>query len=351
MYEVTIAIPVFNAEKTIEATLYSALNQSFNSIEFLIINDASEDNTIEIIQSIKKNHPKGNDITIINHEINSGIGSARNTAINKAMGKYLFFLDSDDLITEKSIELLHKAIRIQNYNVAIGSHKHFNISTLEEKIYLLPNKQGCIKGELAYLRYGDLHHVLGFYVWNILYDIDFIHKNTIQFKNYRIGEDIVFLYDLLPLVESYTLIPEITYTYVKHTNSLSKHLKRNLIPKSEIDQQIDIRLYGINKIKSLKDTYYIDKMVTNQIKYFFEAASFIVINKSRIKPNVNSIKIKALLTHPLTLPEICNLKTGKLYNLLFCVWGKMPYKLIELSLIAFFYLLKTSQFIKKQIQR
>lgn len=59
MYEVTIAIPVFNAEKTIEATLYSALNQSFNSIEFLIINDASEDNTIEIIQSIKKITLKG----------------------------------------------------------------------------------------------------------------------------------------------------------------------------------------------------------------------------------------------------------------------------------------------------
>lgn len=89
--EVTIAIPVYNAQKYIVETLNSALSQTFESIEFLIIDDKGNDNSIEIIEQIQKTHLRGEQIKIIHHNENKGIASARNTAIKKCVGQVFIF--------------------------------------------------------------------------------------------------------------------------------------------------------------------------------------------------------------------------------------------------------------------
>ena len=107
MYEVTIAIPVYQVENYIKDTLLQALNQSFISIEYLMIDDCGTDNSVQIVQSFIRTHPRGKDIRIISNDCNKGIAYVRNLAIEQARGKYLYFLDGDDGISNDCIQLLY----------------------------------------------------------------------------------------------------------------------------------------------------------------------------------------------------------------------------------------------------
>jgi len=91
MKNVSVIIPVYKAEKYIAATVQSVLNQTYNNLEILIINDGSPDKSREICQRFTDKR-----IKIISQE-NSGVAAARNTGISHAKGEYLAFLDADDL--------------------------------------------------------------------------------------------------------------------------------------------------------------------------------------------------------------------------------------------------------------
>ena len=91
MCKITIAIPVYNVEKYVENSILSALNQTYDDIEFLIIDDKGSDASMEIVKRIQSTHPRGNSIRIIDHGVNRGLATARNTAIDNAKGDFLFF--------------------------------------------------------------------------------------------------------------------------------------------------------------------------------------------------------------------------------------------------------------------
>ena len=81
-YDVTIGIPVYKSVDFIRRTLESALSQAYSSIEFLIVDDAGCDGSIEVIEGIKREHPRGNDIRIITHPKNMGVSASRNHIID-----------------------------------------------------------------------------------------------------------------------------------------------------------------------------------------------------------------------------------------------------------------------------
>ncbi len=98
MSKVSVIIPCYNQGKYIEEAVDSVLNQTFDDLEIIIVNDGSTDNSQEIIDKIK--HPK----VIKIHQANKGVASARNEGINKAIGEYILPLDSDDKIASTYIE-------------------------------------------------------------------------------------------------------------------------------------------------------------------------------------------------------------------------------------------------------
>ena len=81
----------------------SALNQTYSSIEFLLIDDGGADVSIEIVERMKADHHRGRDIRIIKHEQNKGVAASRNRIIDEASGEYLYFMDSDDVIAKKRL--------------------------------------------------------------------------------------------------------------------------------------------------------------------------------------------------------------------------------------------------------
>ena len=113
---VSVIVPAYNSEKYIEETLDCLLDQTLQDIEVIIVNDGSTDSTADIASSYCA---KDSRFSLINKE-NGGVSLARNTGLRKAGGRYVLFLDSDDILTPQSLEEFSKALDRTGADVAIG---------------------------------------------------------------------------------------------------------------------------------------------------------------------------------------------------------------------------------------
>lgn len=99
--KVSVIMPVYNAERFLRESIESVLNQSFPDFEFIIINDGSRDNSLNIIKEYAE---KDSRLKIIDQE-NQGVSVARNSGIKKSIGEYIAFLDSDDIWKQNKLEI------------------------------------------------------------------------------------------------------------------------------------------------------------------------------------------------------------------------------------------------------
>ena len=106
---------VFNGENYLKYSLASIMNQNMQDYEFIIVNDKSFDNTLKLIQKIKKNDPR---IKIINNKQNRGTLYSRTIALMNAQGEYIMNLDSDDLFVRSDLfNMVYKTIKTCNYDI------------------------------------------------------------------------------------------------------------------------------------------------------------------------------------------------------------------------------------------
>ena len=91
-YQVTIGIPVYHAEMYVRQAVESALAQTFESIEFLILDDCGTDSSMSIISEYQQTHPRGKDMRILNQSHHIGIGAARNEIVKEAQGRYILLV-------------------------------------------------------------------------------------------------------------------------------------------------------------------------------------------------------------------------------------------------------------------
>lgn len=340
MQKVTIAIPLYNAERHIKKTIYSALNQTFKSIEILIIDDASNDKSVNIINKTIETHSRGNQIRIVSHKNNMGIGEARNTAIKEAKSDYLFYLDSDDLITPNCIELLYESITINDAEIAIASYEkvYENGNKYTSKVFpsLIINE---IDGLLKY-RYQSEKEEMEFFVWNIMMKLNFIKENQLLFDPMRVSEDVVFTTNMNPLVTKCVLLPNITYTYILRTNSLSQHNKRSQIPVDEVFNQLYQRECRKTKCKENVSKSFFANEITQIMKNCLFASISIIQKQKSITPPLSSKEIIKLLNHPLSYIEIIHLKKHKGINIVFYFLGKLPFSLSRIMIISISYIQK-----------
>lgn len=123
MPQISVVIPVYNAEKYLSACLDSVLNQTFTDYEIICINDGSPDNCASILEEYANRYAK---IKVITQQ-NKGVSITRNIGISKATGKYIYFVDSDDIIHPQLLETAF--YYAEHFNTDIVS---FN---LEERVY------------------------------------------------------------------------------------------------------------------------------------------------------------------------------------------------------------------------
>ena len=135
---VSIITPAYNAAEYIAETIESVLIQTYPRWEMLIVNDYSKDNTAEIVQSYAA---KDNRIKLINLKQNGGVAAARNTAIQNARGRYIAFLDSDDLWKKEKLKKQLVFMQQNGYVFTFTVYEHFkNVKENIQNIVEIPKK-------------------------------------------------------------------------------------------------------------------------------------------------------------------------------------------------------------------
>ena len=195
----SIVIPVFNTEKFIKKCVQSVLNQNFNDLEIILINDYSKDKSGKICKELSIKNP--NKLKFVQNKKNLGVSTSRNIGLNIANGKYIIFLDSDDYLIKNSLNYLYKKIKLKNYPEVIFNHivqkkepktnlnilKYFGEKKLFKKQFLSKTiKKNFILNEC----------------WRIVVSKDLIIRNKINFKNIKIAEDVSFVFKILTHMSS-----------------------------------------------------------------------------------------------------------------------------------------------------
>ena len=180
-YEVTIGIPAYKAVDYIEKTMESALNQTFNSIEYLIVDDCGNDGTINIVERFQKEHQRGKDIRILYNKQNLGVGKTRNMILEQAQGEYLFFLDSDDVLESDAIEKMIGVARQYQAEVVYGSWIRVdNVHHSPSQHNYYPDLKLLKPGELGMYAFKN-YSSFRISVCNALFSLHLIRLNHLRF--------------------------------------------------------------------------------------------------------------------------------------------------------------------------
>lgn len=233
--KISVIIPVYNVFKHIRRCLLSAFNQTYTDIEYIIVNDATPDNSMGIVYEVIAQYPQ-KDVRIINHPVNKGLGGARNTGVQASSGEYIFFLDSDDEIPPTSIETLTQSIHNKNIDLVIGEIK---VLGNKRKAYpLLKLKEGVYCGNKFILN-SFLQREWYEMAWNKLIKQTLFTKHNIWFEEGLLHEDTLWSFQIANQIKSLAIIQQDTYYY---------HIQDNSITQKKTKKNIDDFFYILNEI-------------------------------------------------------------------------------------------------------
>ena len=321
-YDVTIGIPFYRSVDTIDQTLESALSQTYESIEFLLIDDAGGDGSSVKVKDIIQHHPRGEDVRIISHEQNMGVAMSRNEIIDKAQGEFVYFLDSDDVIDENAISLLMKHARKHDAEIVFGSYEKVDLDG-QKTLYNYPCKVFTESDQLAafaYRKYGGIQAS----ACNYIVKTSLLRTNKHYFLNSNYWEDLVFTFDLVTLVSRAVFLPDVTYSYFCRPNSLSHYQERENVSKEEIMQTVQI----IDHLKRcpphmIYKSYFPDRCCQVVMTDFYIACRILKLS-NHIMPKVLNTEIKQLMRHPVAFRHICSFRQSRMKNLFLYIIGKLP---------------------------
>ena len=292
---VSIIVPVYNAEVYLEKCIESLIGQTYNNIEIILINDGSNDNSLEICNRYKN---KDKRVIVINKN-NSGVSDTRNYGISICKGKYLCFVDSDDYVKENYVSSL--IFSMNDHKLSVCNYKLFN-GCIEEKNNRI-FKNGTKRSVEIMEKILDGKSFDG-YVWNKMFSKSIINKNNIKFDSeLSIWEDMIFVIDYLNYIDEVTFSQNEEYIYRINNESLSKGEKnknRILVEEykalkmiKEKNKNLTLNYYANNLTYSILLKLYINKKITKK-EYFNKCNSDININELNKKNKIKYLLINIL---------------------------------------------------------
>ncbi len=230
--DVAIIIPVYNVEPYIGDCLRSVMRQTYQgTMECLLIDDCGTDESISIaermIAEYNENHNandnlnkgRGIQFKILHHEVNRGLSAARNTGTEHAKGDYIYYLDSDDEITDDCIEKM-MAIVIKDSAIEMVQGKYdINGDSIPHPVV---NKHQITSISTNWdARQSFYHRQIVFSAWNKLIKRSFLLQHHLLFKEGILHEDVLWLFYLMKYVSYIHLISDITYRHRKRPGSIT----------------------------------------------------------------------------------------------------------------------------------
>lgn len=224
---ISVIIPVYNAEQTVNRAVESVLLQMNGQVELILVDDGSKDGSGAICDEYSRNNPG---VQVV-HKVNGGLSTARNAGMNVATGEYIVFLDADDYLDINTCERLAAVIQANRPDCIVFGMKYINCAgeatsssnkipkgTLLNKAVL----KDLILPPLLNLCKDDDHFILEFSC-NKVYRREIIEQHSVWFdEGRRIWEDRPFVVHYLKHCENLYAMEECFYNYVDVAGSLSR---------------------------------------------------------------------------------------------------------------------------------
>lgn len=228
--KISIIIPVYNVEDFVVECLQSVVRQTYKGeIECILVDDCGSDNSVDKAEKFIASYHGTIIFQILHHSTNRGLSAARNTGTDVATGEYIFYLDSDDYISDDCIETLVTPLRgDKHYDMVLGDIKMFGNPC---DIIFLPQEEGEIIGnEVIFINFYSLRTI---YVmaWNKLVKTSLLRQYNISFLEGQIHEDELWTYKCSCVLTSLYVSKRVTYYYRIRCNSITAEYSSQLIKR------------------------------------------------------------------------------------------------------------------------
>lgn len=208
--KVSVIIPVFNSEKYLRKCIESVINQNYVDLEIILVDDGSTDDSGLICKEYSQNY---SNITMYS-QTNQGASAARNLGIKNACGKYIFFLDSDDVMCKGILNSIDKYLN-KNIDLLIGNVIHWNTRTNKE--YIETNTNFVSNEKDIYklcMKYAKKQYQIPWNPYQSFWKKDIIRAHNLLFDNkLTVGEDCDFFFNFVKFVNKIAVTNE---TFVKY---------------------------------------------------------------------------------------------------------------------------------------
>lgn len=259
----SIIIPFYNVEKYITDCLDSVYNQDMpeDEYEVICVNDASPDNSREIVIEYQKKH---SNLILIEHEVNKKLGSARNTGRTIARGKYIWNVDSDDYIKPNVFKRIKTLLIDSDLDILMFNHDVF-FDGVDEVQYnhRFVDTDSCSGMEFIKKYFNYQIGQIG-QIWSQIYRFDYLNNKGIYSPEINMAEDGPFTWRSLLLANKVMSISDTFYIYRMNNNSLTMGMKNNPTAQLLFERVVlfNVELIRIaNELKLETDKNYVENII------------------------------------------------------------------------------------------
>lgn len=299
MTKVSVVVPIYNTEKYLRRCIDSLINQTIDGIEIILVNDASTDGCLDIIEEYQKEYPEK--VKTINSTINKRQGGARNLGVEIATGEYLGFVDSDDYVDFELYEKMYNEAISNNYDYVECDWFVDDEEKHTKKVF----HSLAIIGNLAIEKKRELI-INATSIWTKIYKTKIFKEKAIKFPEFLSYEDIPLIVSTPIFFDNRGKVNEPLYYYVKRPESTTT-LKNSM---HHFDR-LDTTLYLIKDLKQ-RDLYelykeeidyqyikraYLVTIMTCLKKYDRVNFGYLYIARKNIKENLNKYKNNKYMDH------------------------------------------------------
>ena len=242
--KVSVVVPIFKVRNFIERCACSLFEQTLEEVEYIFVDDASPDDSIEILKECLERYPKRKaQVQILTHEQNKGLPAARNTGLAVATGEYVFHCDSDDFVEKDMLEEMYNAAKDRKADVV---YCDFYLSFEKNERYM---SNPVYETADDMFRLGLLGGNMKYNVWNKLVKRSLYTDNGICFPaGHAMGEDMTMI-RLAACAETIAYVPRALYHYVKlNANAYSATMsdRHKVDIRYNVDQTVEFlkKMFG-----------------------------------------------------------------------------------------------------------
>ncbi len=244
---VSIIMPICNNEKNLKESLKAVLEQTYENIEVLLVDDGSVDNSLKICREITK----GDQRVKVFHRDNGGAGAARNRGIEAAHGKYVYFPDADDKVKPYAVEHMVKVISESGCDIAVFGYKCIFPDGKIDMHNNYPKK--VLDGDYVRKNYekfqGSAQMTIQGAAWNKIFNLERIQSYGVRFPSLRRHQDEVFVMRCVDVAERIVFTDDVIYEhYANDYKAVYKKFPRNYFDiVSRLNMYRVKYMYGWNK--------------------------------------------------------------------------------------------------------